>query len=113
MYQIILQAATNPNQAAGTQNPIMAFFPFILMIAIFYFLIIRPQQKKQKEHIKMLDSLQIHDKVIISGGIYGKVSALKPDKGTVVIEIDETNKTKIEVQRSSIVTILNTQTQVQ
>jgi preprotein translocase subunit YajC len=113
MYQIILQAATNPAQTTGTPNPIMSFLPFILMIVIFYFLIIRPQQKKQKEHLKMLDSLQVLDKVIISGGIYGKVTSLKPDKGTVVIEIDETNKTKMEVQRSSVITILNSQATVQ
>ena len=106
MFQLLTLAATNPAQGGAAPNPIMSFLPFILMIVIFYFLIIRPQQQKTKEHQKMLDSLEIHDKVIISGGIYGKVTSIKPDKGTVVVEIDETNKTKIEVQRASIITIL-------
>jgi len=106
MDLLLLQAA-----ATAKTNPIMGFLPFILMIVIFYFLLIRPQQKKQKAHQKMIDSLEVHDKVVISGGIYGKVASIKPDKGTVVVEIDESNKTKIEVQRSSIVTILNVQDQ--
>ncbi len=105
MELILLQAA-QATPAAGAQNPIMGFLPFILMIVVFYFLLIRPQQKKQKEHQKLIDGVQVHDKVIISGGIYAKVMTIKNDKGTIVVEIDETNKTKMEVQKSSIVTVL-------
>ncbi|MDD2423725.1 MAG: preprotein translocase subunit YajC, partial [Candidatus Cloacimonetes bacterium] len=65
------------------------------------------QQKRQKEMQKMLDSLQVNDKVITSSGIYGRVVSLKPDKDIVVVEIDDTNKIKVDFQRSAIVSILN------
>ncbi len=102
MEFILLQAAP-----ANGQNPISFLLFMGMSIAVFYFLLIRPQQKKQKEHQKMIDDVKVHDKVVISGGIYGKVMTIKNDKGTIVVEIDETNKTKIEVQKTSIITVLS------
>jgi preprotein translocase subunit YajC len=80
---------------------------FAALFGIMYFLMIRPQQKRQKEMQKMLDSLQVNDKVITSSGIYGRVVSMKPDKDIVVVEIDDTNKIKVDFQRSAIVSILN------
>ncbi|MCD8479398.1 MAG: preprotein translocase subunit YajC [Candidatus Cloacimonetes bacterium] len=80
---------------------------FGALFAIMYFLMIRPQQKRQKEMQKMLESLQVNDKVITSSGIYGRVVSIKPDKDIVVIEIDDTNKVRVDFQRSAIVNILN------
>jgi preprotein translocase YajC subunit len=56
----------------------------------------------------MLDSLQVNDKVITSSGIYGRVVSMKPDKDIVVVEIDDTNKVRVDFQRSAIVSILTT-----
>ncbi|MDP2172482.1 MAG: preprotein translocase subunit YajC [Candidatus Cloacimonadaceae bacterium] len=84
--------------------------PIIFMVLIFgimYFLMIRPQQKRQKEMQKMLESLQVNDKVLTSSGIYGRVVSIKPDKNIIVIEIDETNKIRVDFQRSAIASILN------
>jgi len=81
---------------------------FVAPFAIMYFLMIRPQQKRQKEMQKMLDSLQVNDKVITSSGIYGRVVSMKPDKDIVVVEIDDTNKVRVDFQRSAIVSILTT-----
>lgn len=78
----------------------------VAMGAIMYFMMFRPQQKRQKEMQQMLDSLQVNDKVLTSSGIYGRVVSLKPDKGIVVVEIDDTNKIRVDFQRAAIVSII-------
>jgi preprotein translocase subunit YajC len=75
-----------------------AFIPIILMFVIFYFLLIRPQQKKAKEHQNMVNSLKKGDRVITSGGIYGEITSL--DDNTVTVEIAD--KVRVKVTRPSI-----------
>ncbi len=73
-------------QAAAQQPSMLAsFIPLILIFLIFYFLLIRPQQKKQKEHKVLLDSIQRGDEILSSGGILGKVIRVDNDKLTVEI----------------------------
>ena len=73
-------------QAAAQQPSMLAsFIPLILIFLIFYFLLIRPQQKKQKEHKVLLDSIQRGDEILSSGGIIGKVIKVDNDKLTVEI----------------------------
>ena len=73
-------------QAAAQQPSMLAsFIPLILIFLIFYFLLIRPQQKKQKEHKVLLDSIQRGDEILSSGGILGKVIKVDNDKLTVEI----------------------------
>ncbi len=73
-------------QAAAQQPSMLAsFIPLILIFLIFYFLLIRPQQKKQKEHKVLLDSIQRGDEILSSGGILGKVIRADNDKLTVEI----------------------------
>ena len=73
-------------QAAAQQPSMLAsFIPLILIFLIFYFLLIRPQQKKQKEHKILLDSIQRGDEILSSGGILGKVLKVDNDKLTVEI----------------------------
>ncbi|MCB5261602.1 MAG: preprotein translocase subunit YajC [Candidatus Cloacimonetes bacterium] len=109
MHYILLQVQVAAADTGGGGNGSMAssLIFFAALFGIMYFLMIRPQQKRQKEMQKMLDSLQVNDKVITSSGIYGRVVSLKPDKDIVVIEIDDTAKVKVDFQRSAIVTILN------
>jgi len=83
---------------AATPNPILSFVPIILIFVIFYFLLIRPQQKKQKQHAEMISKLKKGDHVVTTGGIYGIVSTVK-DR-TVLLKIDE--NVKIEVQKNCI-----------
>ncbi len=104
MIYTLLQAAA-PAAQKGSMTSSLIFFA--ALFGIMYFLMIRPQQKRQKEMQKMLDSLQVNDKVITSSGIYGRVISIKPDKDIVVIEIDDTNKIRVDFQRSAIVSILN------
>ncbi|MBI4691142.1 MAG: preprotein translocase subunit YajC [Nitrospirae bacterium] len=87
--------AMGPGQDAGAQgggSMIQSFLPLILIFVIFYFLLIRPQQKKAKEHRQMLDNLKKGDKVVTSGGIYGVVEAV--GTSTVTLKIAENVKVK-------------------
>ncbi|MDR0540159.1 MAG: preprotein translocase subunit YajC [Spirochaetaceae bacterium] len=97
------QAVEGAAPAGGAEQGILSFLPFVLIIAIFYFLIIRPQNKKQKETQKMLEALKKGDKVVTIGGIHGTIHSVK-DK-TVVLKVDE--NTKIEFLRSAISSILD------
>ena len=80
-------------------NPLMSFAPIILMFVIFYFLLIRPQQKKQKELQAMVKNLKKGDRVVTSGGIIGNVHTLQDDY--VVLKVGD-GDTKLEVLRSYI-----------
>ena len=79
-------------------NPIIGFLPIIIVFLIFYFLLIRPMQKKQKELREFLRNLKKGDRIITTGGIYGTIIALEDD--TVVLKISE--NTKIRISRSAI-----------
>lgn len=93
----LLQTAGAPSASTGG-SLITTLIPFALIIVIFYFFLIRPQNKKQKETQKMLDALKKGDKVITIGGIHGKVAEVK--ENTVVLKVDD--GTKIEFNRSAV-----------
>lgn len=77
---------------------IQQFLPLIIIFAIFYFILIRPQQQRQKKHKDMLDSLKVGDKVITIGGIYGIIREIKGEVFTLEISKD----VKINTTRSAI-----------
>ena len=79
-------------------NPLVNLFPLILIFVIFYFLLIRPQKAKEKEHSKMLTNLNKNDEVVTSGGIHGTIVNVK-DK-TVVLRIDD--NVKMEIEKNAI-----------
>ncbi len=94
-------------QAAGTSSTSAlagSFIPLVLMIAIMYFLLIRPQQRKAKEHRAMVEALRRGDQVITSGGILGKVVRVMED-GIVEVEIAE--GVKIRVVKTTIGQVVN------
>lgn len=93
-------------QAAGgaSVNPIMQFLPLILIFAIMYFLMIRPQQKKVKEHQAMINAVRRGDEVVTAGGILGKVTKVKED-GTVDVEIAD--GVKVRVQKSTLASVVS------
>lgn len=100
MY-FFLAMARPPGGAQGSGNPIGAFMPLILIFIIFYFLLIRPQHKKQKEHQNMLSAIQKGDKIITTGGIHGIVTNVKDN--IVAVKIAE--NVKINVSKGCITTI--------
>lgn len=98
MFFSLLQ---NESSAQGG-SMLMTVLPFVLIIAIFYFFIIRPQNKKQKETEKMINALKKGDKVVTIGGIHGVVSSTK--EKTVIVKVDD--NTKLEFNRSAIATVV-------
>lgn len=86
-------------QGSGQQSSYMSFLPMILIFIVIYFFMIRPQQKKQKELATYRSSVKSGDKIITTGGIYGKIVSLQDN--TVIIEVED--RTKIKIDRSAIV----------
>jgi len=87
-----------PGGGGGSGSQIWSFLPIILIFVIFYFLLIRPQQKQRKNHQSLLSNLKVGDNVLTSGGIYGRVTGLKDDKVTVEIS----DKVRVKVNRGNI-----------
>jgi preprotein translocase subunit YajC len=81
-----------------------SFLPLILIFAIMYFLLIRPQQKKVKEHQAMIEAVRRGDQVVTQGGLIGKVSKVKDD-GEVEVEIAD--GVKVRVVKATIAQVLN------
>ncbi len=88
------QAGAEGGQAGG----FTAFVPLILMFVIFYFLLIRPQQKKAKEHRNMVDSLKKGDRIITSGGIHGTIVSLDE----TIINLEISDGVKIKINRGNV-----------
>ena len=80
-------------------NPILAFLPLLVMFVVFYFLLIRPQQKRQKEADRMIQELKKGDKVTTTGGIIGTVAGIQNDY--VILKVGD-SETKIEVLKSAV-----------
>ncbi|MGH7794122.1 MAG: preprotein translocase subunit YajC [Candidatus Binatia bacterium] len=87
---------------AGGPGPLVTILPFILIFVIMYFMVIRPQQKKAREHQDMLRKLKRNDEVMTSGGIYGKVIDLKE----TVVTVEVAPNVRIRVHRPQIATVL-------
>jgi len=84
--------APQAGQGGGAGQMLTSFLPLILIFVIFYFLLIRPQQKRAKEHRQMVENLKKGDKVITSGGVYAVVESVGTN--TVVLKIAENVKVK-------------------
>ncbi|MCB1059059.1 MAG: preprotein translocase subunit YajC [Calditrichaeota bacterium] len=89
-------------QAEGAQQPSMlgALLPFVLIIVVMYFLMIRPQQKRQKQHTAMLAAIKTGDEVVTAGGMYGNVAGINEQENTVWLKV--ANEVKVKVDRGSI-----------
>ncbi|THB63406.1 MAG: preprotein translocase subunit YajC [Spirochaetaceae bacterium] len=94
----LLQAAEPAAGAQGGGQLLMTVVTFGLVFLIFYFLILRPQNKRQKEQKQMQESLKKGDKVVTIGGIRGTIASIK--ENTVVLKVDD--NTKIEFTRSAV-----------
>jgi preprotein translocase subunit YajC len=93
-------------QGAGlfdSQSTLVQFLPLVLIFVVFYFLLIRPQQKKQSEHRTMLEALRRGDRVVTGGGIVGTVNKVI---GTEEVEVDIAQGVRVKVLRSTISSVL-------
>lgn len=95
-------AQTAPAAAPSTASSLMSFLPLVLMFVVLYFIMIRPQMKRQKEHKAMIDALAKGDEVVIGGGILGRVAKL----GESYVHVEVAGGVEIQVQRSSVVQVL-------
>ena len=91
-------------QAAGgdTTSSLVSLLPLVLMFVVLYFVMIRPQMKRQKEHKAMIEALAKGDEVVTAGGFLGKVSKL----GDVYIGVELTDGVEVQLQRSAVVQVL-------
>ncbi len=87
---------------ASASPSIMEFVPLLLIFVVFYFLLIRPQMKRAKEHKKMTEALAKNDEVVTTGGLLGKIARI--DESFVTLEI--ANGVEIKVQRSAITALM-------
>ncbi|MDP3521145.1 MAG: preprotein translocase subunit YajC [Hydrogenophaga sp.] len=90
--------------AAGgsTQDTLLGMLPLVLMFVVLYFVMIRPQMKKQKEHKSMVDALAKGDEVVTAGGMLGKVSKI----GEIYVSVELASGVEVQMQRSAVATVL-------
>lgn len=90
--------------AAGAEAPstLMSILPLVLMFVVLYFVMIRPQMKKQKEHKAMVDALAKGDEVVTAGGVLGKISKL----GEHYVGIEVATGVEVQIQRNAVVQVL-------
>jgi preprotein translocase subunit YajC len=86
-----------------SSSAMVQFLPLVLIFVVFYFLLIRPQQRKQKDHRGMLDSLRRGDRVVTGGGIIGTVNKVS---GAEEVEVDIAQNVRVRVVRSTITSVL-------
>ena len=106
-FSLILAQSPAPDAAspaAPPQNPLGAAVPFILMAVIFYFLLIRPQQKRQRELTAMISAVKTGDNVVMNGGIHGIVTNVKD--ATLIVKVAD--NVKIEFDKSAVARVEKT-----
>jgi preprotein translocase subunit YajC len=96
-------AQTAPAAAGGDmQSSLMGMLPLVLMFVVLYFIMIRPQMKKQKEHKAMIEAVAKGDEIVTAGGVLGKVSKI----GDTFLGLEVANGVEIQIQRSAVVQVL-------
>jgi preprotein translocase subunit YajC len=97
-------AQTAPAAAAGgdMQSSLMSMLPLVLMFVVLYFVMIRPQMKKQKEHKSMIDAVAKGDEVVTAGGVLGTISKV----GDNYLGLEVSKGVEVQIQRSAVVQVL-------
>lgn len=103
LHDLFVSTAQAQDAAAPVPSPLSSFLPLIFIFVLFYFLLIRPQQKKFKAHQALLESIKSGDKIVTGGGIHGKVT--KVDGPVVSVQIAD--GVEIKVEKSTISDVLN------
>lgn len=109
---LFISAAHAQDAATAMGEPSMTsgLLPLLLIFVVFYFLLIRPQQKKFKQHQEMVNAVAKGDKIVTSGGIVGTVTKVEEDKDLAHVEIAD--GVKVKVVRSTIASVINPQAEV-
>ena len=104
LLALLVQAQTAAPSGAGG-NPLASFVPIIFIFIIMYFVLFRPQMRRQKEQQRLVSSLKTGDRVVTNGGIHGLISNVK--ETTVIVKVAD--NVKIEVEKSAVTTVLKTE----
>lgn len=88
--------------ASGAESSLFSLLPLVLMFVVLYFIMIRPQMKKQKEHKAMIEAVAKGDEVVIAGGVLGRISRL----GESYLHVEVANGVELQVQRAAVVQVL-------
>ncbi len=96
------QTAPAAAPAGGIGATLLNLMPLVLMFVVLYFLMIRPQLKKQKEHRAMIDALAAGDEVITAGGVLGKITKI----GDTYVSVELSSNVQVQLQRSAIIQVL-------
>ena len=88
--------------AEGQPDPLMSFLPLVLIFVVFYFLLIRPQTKRAKEHKKMVEGLAKGDEVVTSGGLLGRITQV----GENFVQVKVAKGVEVKIQKQSIATLM-------
>ncbi|MBK6472896.1 MAG: preprotein translocase subunit YajC [Betaproteobacteria bacterium] len=102
MFISTAYAQTAPAAAASGTDTLFSLLPLVLMFVVLYFIMIRPQMKKQKEHKAMIEALAKGDEVVIAGGVLGRVAKL----GDNYLNVEVANGVEVQVQRGAVVQVL-------
>jgi preprotein translocase subunit YajC len=97
----LLQAAGKQSSPGGMLSMLL---PFILMFVVMYFLILRPQKRKEKERKALLSRIKKNDRVVTAGGIHGVVTSVRENE--IIIRVDDAKDVKLKVDRNAIATVL-------
>lgn len=98
-------------QAGDPTGGLMSLAPLILIFVVFYFILIRPQQRKAREHREMLAALQRGDRVVTGGGVFGTVIRVTPESDEVIVEISKNPQLRVTVLKSTIQSVLREPTE--
>jgi preprotein translocase subunit YajC len=104
MHMLISPAYAQAGGLFDSQSAMIQFLPLVLIFVVFYFLLIRPQQQKQKTHRNMLDTLRRGDRVVTGGGIVGTVNRVT--QGSDEVEVDIAQGVRVKVLRSTISSVV-------
>ena len=88
--------------AGGAESTLLSLLPLVLMFVVLYFIMIRPQMKKQKEHKAMIEALAKGDEVVIAGGVMGRVAKL----GDSYLHVEVSGGVELQVQRGAVIQVL-------
>jgi preprotein translocase subunit YajC len=95
-------AQTAPAAGSSSTDSLMSLLPLVLMFVVLYFIMIRPQMKRQKEHKAMIEAIAKGDEIVTSGGLVGRVAKM----GESFLHVEVANGVELQVQRSAVIQVL-------
>ncbi|MFH0765455.1 MAG: preprotein translocase subunit YajC [Calditrichota bacterium] len=105
LLYLIAMAPPSSGTQSGSGGGIMAFLPMILIFVILYFLILRPQAKRQRTHQQMIEQLQKGDRVVTTGGVHGVIVRAGEKEPTIIVKVAD--DVKLEIDRNAIARIIS------